>query len=879
MLAVLYPSTEAEAGLIDQTGYTQPALFALEYALCRLWQSWGVQPEVVLGHSVGEYVAACVAGVFSLEDGLSLIAARGRLMQALPSGGSMVSVLAELERVEPALVGLEGQVSVAALNAPDSVVVSGVAAAVEEVVSRLSAEGIENHFLQVSHAFHSPLMEPMLEEFERLAAAGSYGAPRLRLVSNRTGREVGAGEVDGAYWVAHVREAVRFQAGLSRAVELGCEAFVEVGPHPVLCALGRRGVTDPSVSWLGSLRRGVDDWSVLSESVVRLYARGVEMDWPAFEQLYGGRPVALPTYPFQRQKYWLSRGNPFARSSGATAAVTLEATHPLVGARFRTAGQETIFQTELRPDMPAFLDDHRVHGKVVFPATAYWEMALGAAAEARPGQVHGLQNVALEAPLVLHADETCTVQVVLRASGASTSFEIFSLDETPAAAEQTWRRHATGALAPSTPEPEAESVSIQELRQVCSQPVEVGDHYSRMRAHGMDYGPAFQGIEELWRGDGQSLARLELPEHLAGDAGHYALHPALLDACLQVLGANLADGDNEEIAYLPVALGQLEVRARPGTEVWCHATLHERTNAPGDTASGDLRLLDPAGRVVASLQKLYLKRATRQAIARATGEATTGWLHHLEWRRLEAPAGDAAAALGSWLILDDQEGVGEALAEQLRAAGGTATLVRPGAAYQEASANGGLQVDPLEPADFRRLLEAWSAADGCRSGVVHLWSLDTVPGARTTPASLRTDQEFECGSVLHLVQALSDLEGDRPRLLLATRGAQAVEAEPEALCPVQALLWGLGRVVASEHPDLRCTLVDLESAPSVTAADNLLKELQTDDPESQIAYRRGERYGARLVRWQDDTGLEPPADQLFQLQISARGVLDNLGLV
>ena len=876
LLAVLYPSTRAEAELVNQTGYTQPALFALEYALCRMWQSWGVEPEVVLGHSVGEYVAACVAGVLNIEDGLRLIATRGRLMQGLPGGGVMVSVLAEEERVEAALRGLEDRVSVAALNAPTSVVVSGASPAVEEVVSRLSAQGIETRFLQVSHAFHSPLMEPILEEFERLASAVSHGEPRLRLVSNLTGRVVDAGEVDGSYWVRHVREAVRFREGMSCAASLGCGVFLELGPQPVLCGLGRRCVADESVEWVGSLRRGVSDWVQLQESVARLYAAGGDLDWAAFEKPYGGRRVALPTYPFQRKKYWLARDNPFAARSAPKVDAASESAHPLVRARLRTAGRETIFQTELRPDRPDFLNDHQVHGKVIFPATGYWEMALAAAAEFRQDSAHRLENVALEEPLILDDDETRTVQVVLRAAPEpGSAFEIFSLDTAPSAADKGWRRHASGSLVPSSREKPPTPASIQELRQQCSRSIAVADHYSRMRVHGMDYGPAFQGIEELWCGAGQSLARLELPGHLAGDAECYILHPALLDACLQVLGANLTDGD-EEVVYLPIALGQLEIWNRPCDSMWCHAVMHEPGTGAADTVSGDLRLLDHSGQVVAVLQKLYLKRATRQAILDATGEATAGWLHRLEWRRVEGPAADATAPPGSWLILADREGVGQALADRLRAAGGAATLVRPGAG-NPAAGDDFLQVDALDPADFRRLLDEWSPPDGIRRGVIHLWGLDATPEERTTPESLRDDQQLECGSVLHLVQALADREGDKPRLLLITRGAQAVDQK--VISPVQALLWGLGRVVASEHPDLRCTLVDLEPGEKKDMANIPLAELQADDPENQIAYRRDERYGARLVRWQDDGRAYPSADSLYQLQITARGVLDNLRLV
>ena len=864
LLAVLYPSTEAEAGLIDQTGYTQPALFALEYALCRLWQSWGVQPEVVLGHSVGEYVAACVAGVFSLEDGLSLIAARGRLMQALPSGGSMVSVLAELERVEPALVGLEGQVSVAALNAPDSVVVSGVAAAVEEVVSRLSAEGIENHFLQVSHAFHSPLMEPMLEEFERLAAAGSYGAPRLRLVSNRTGREVGAGEVDGAYWVAHVREAVRFQAGLSRAVELGCEAFVEVGPHPVLCALGRRGVTDPSVSWLGSLRRGVDDWSVLSESVGRLYARGVEMDWPAFEQPYGGRPVALPTYPFQRQKYWIEA----PRSTAGDAGNGVPVLHPFLGCRLASAGKEVLFQAELSASEPHFLDDHRVQETVVFPLSGYLETALAAAGEYFEAGAHSLSNVEIYGPLVFPEGQGQTVQTVLTPEGEGrASFALFSRSR------EDWTPHAAGSIQLEEEGSRPDRVSLEALRSACPTELAVDEFYAGIRTLGTEYRPLFQGIEQLWKGEGQSLGRLALAEALVAD-GDYLLHPALLDACFQVVGAILLEGE-EKNTYMPVSVDAMRLHGRCGATGWGHAAVRQVQHGADGVAVADLRLLDESGRIMAEIQGMRLRRV-RRALWSPSEKTMEDWLCEVQWRRLDLEnAKPGPKDPGTWIFFTDAQGIGEALAARLEADGQRSVFVSPGERFA-AQDDRHYQLRPEEPADFEQLLDEVLRTDApSLQGVVHLWNLRIEPAQELDTTCVEEAQQLGCGSVMHLVQAMLH-RGCSPHfgLWLVTRGAQAAgsESSEPAPAPMQALVWGLGRVLATEHPEFASVLVDLDTCSEREAATVLYGEFQADG-ENQLAYRAGMRYAARLVPRE---GLAVPMDQPYRLRCSDRGVLDDL---
>jgi malonyl CoA-acyl carrier protein transacylase len=286
-----------EGAPLDQTAYTQPALFAIEYALAELWRSWGIEPAAMAGHSVGEYVAACVAGVFSLEDGLRLIAARGRLMQALPPGGVMVAVQADEARVREAMAEFEDRVDLAAVNAPRSLVLSGAADAVESICARLAEQGVKTKPLSVSHAFHSPLMEPMRAAFEREAAGVAFAAPTLPLVSNVTGESFRAGQApDAGYWSRHVRAPVRFLDSLGWLYRQGYRAFLEIGPAPTLSGLGPLCVADSSCLWLPSLRKGRDDWKTLLVTLGTLYVRGAQVDWRGFDRDYPRRTVALPTY-------------------------------------------------------------------------------------------------------------------------------------------------------------------------------------------------------------------------------------------------------------------------------------------------------------------------------------------------------------------------------------------------------------------------------------------------------------------------------------------------------------------------------------------------------------------------------------------------------
>ncbi|KAA3665503.1 MAG: SDR family NAD(P)-dependent oxidoreductase, partial [Chloroflexi bacterium] len=314
LLSVLYP--ENHESPINDTAYTQPALFAIEYALAQLWQSWGIKPAAVMGHSVGEYVAACVAGVFSLKDGLKLIAERGRLMQDLPQNGAMAAIFATEAEVRAAMSPFADTVSIAAVNGPENVVISGLETAVSSILDTLHEKGVKTRTLTVSHAFHSHLMEPMLDEFEKVAASVSYSAPTIDLVSNVTGKMATAAEVTNpAYWRNHVRAGVRFAAAIQTLHDSGYELFFEVGPNPTLTGMGQRCLPKGVGNWLYSLRNGRNDWQMMLNSLSEFYAMGVNINWAAYDQVYARQRVWLPTYPFQRKRYWIADGLYTKRSS------------------------------------------------------------------------------------------------------------------------------------------------------------------------------------------------------------------------------------------------------------------------------------------------------------------------------------------------------------------------------------------------------------------------------------------------------------------------------------------------------------------------------------------------------------------------------------
>ena len=453
LVSVLYPSAEERtvaAEMLNQTAFTQPALFAIEIALAELWRSWGVEPAVVLGHSIGELAAACIAGVFSLEEGMALVVERGRLMQSLPAGGVMLAVLTDLPRVAAAVQPFARTVSVAAVNSAANIVVAGASRDVEAALAPLVEAGVVVKPLAVSHAFHSPLMEPMLPALERAAGAIAYRAPHCRIVSNVTGRVMtGAETISAAYWAQHARSPVQFAASVATLETLGCDAIVEIGPEPVLLGMARTLLRDGNVRALPSLHRGRSDWEQLLTSLAKLYVGGMTIDWNGFDRDYMRSRVDLPTYPFQRERFWVTTAANNRPSTGAGQ----RSGHELLGVQLRSAAALVHFENELRPDRPRYLADHRVLGTVMVPGAAFLELALAAGRHISQRQSHRLRDITLVEPLVLRQGESQIIQVIVdRNSEECLDFQIVSQNaQGNQGRQRDWTVHARGQIVDAVP--------------------------------------------------------------------------------------------------------------------------------------------------------------------------------------------------------------------------------------------------------------------------------------------------------------------------------------------------------------------------------------------------------------------------------------------
>ncbi|OAN67114.1 type I polyketide synthase [Sphingomonas sp. TDK1] len=594
LLSILYGE---HAGRIDQTAYTQPALFALEYALSALWRSWGIEPSIVLGHSVGEYVAACVAGVFDVEDGIKLIAARARAMQALPAGGGMAAVRAAPERIAGLLAARQGQLWLAAENGPEDLVVSGEEAALAALCAQLEAQGIATQTLRVSHAFHSGLMAPAAEALREVADTITFRPPQLRLIRDMDGM-LAEEPLDAAYWTRHLLQPVRFAAALDCLAAQAPTALVEIGPQPVLTTLAQGHALR-----LPSLRRQRDDGETMQDSLAALYAAGVEVDWQAVHQPHQPRKAHIPTYPFQRKRYWLD-----ASAAATPSAKAGNDAHPFLGARIASPLAATQFDGDADLLHMPMVGDHRILGMPWVNLVTYLELAAAAVREATGAAPILLRAVTLPRALILREGETKPLQIILDPLDAGDHrFRIFSQ------AAEGWLLHAEGQVGtPHPAPPPPRPVGREALRNRCTHHLAPDAFYATMEQHGAALGPLCRRLADVRRGSGEAVADIRPPRPGERDP-RTVFDMGAIDAAVQLLAALLPDDAPTDCVL--TGLDRIEIGSPPPADgvLWAHARRQDYDRATG-TLRGDVQLFDGAGSIVAAITGARLDRLQPQAV-------------------------------------------------------------------------------------------------------------------------------------------------------------------------------------------------------------------------------------------------------------------------
>ncbi len=760
----------------------------------------------------------------------------------------------------------------------------------------------------------------MLEDFRAVAESVEFHQPTLPIISMLTGELATAEIATADYWVRHVRSPVRFLDAMNTLAARDESVFLEIGSKPILLGMGRgclctaeekASTKIKNVQWLASLRPALSDRVAIFNSLAALHVIGAKIDWQAVEPeiTIKGQRIALPTYPFQRQRYWWDEASiPSMEPKNAPASHSLGKTtgHPLIGDYLSLAGsKEKHFQSWLSAESPGYLKDHCILGQMVLPGAAYVEMAIAAAYHWQTNEEFvavTLEQMAIEKALVFSKNQQSTLQVSLIPDGADRGeIQIFSLSpldgQTPT--EQTATRHATATVVRSETAVTEQPLLANFQMALLAHPVAIATYYQTLSEQGLNYGPNFQTIQQLWQKDGQALSQIRLAEGSSTNKS-YSLHPALLDGCFQTIGAAV-QADLTQGTYLPIGLDRLQFYSPMHQSGWCAVQLQQSQASQNGTKpeilKADLFIWDEAGMLAAHITGMTLQYVKNSSLKRLFGTSeepslarrseTTSphpheWLHELAWRSVPNVQSDLSLESKKvWLLFSDSQGVGDQVERRLQERGDRVFKLATAATYSFDLETDTYTLNPLDPASFNQLVTdlipilVTENQGKLTCQIAYLWALDAKRGN----IGELSEQERICGGLLRLVQTLSEFPALSARLWLLTQNAQSVEtAIPLQL--QQSPLWGMARSLRLEQPDLRCTSIDLPEKCSTKAIDLLFQDLSVPDAEEQIAYRQDNRFVARLLPTAKAAQpLSIPDADSFRLGLSSYGVLDDLTLM
>jgi len=831
---------ELSNNLLAQTQYTQPSLFALELALAKLWIQWGVKPQYLMGHSVGEIAAACVAGVFNLPDAVKLVCARARLMQALPEGGSMTAVHASEQCVLPHLEAASGTVVIAGVNSPEQCVISGNSQSLKEIGNTLIAHGLDLTPLNVSHAFHSPLMAPMLEEFSSIAASIDYHTPSITMVSTVDATLDSNAFAQPQYWVEQVCAAVRFSEGVSTLDTLGCRQYIELGPKPTLIGMAL-STLDTIQCAIPSLRKNQDDWECLQQGIGQWVSHGLKFDFNTFynSQHFSlkGKAVRLPSYSFDHA-YYFAEGETVERYRGepqSNISIQKDGSHPLIGEQLILPLSKTIhFQQYLRQNSPVYMQDHVLFGHVIGAAASHLVSFISAAEKTLIPETSGctyLHNILVMKPLLL-SGEALPVQVIFRPEGKGHNADLVSM---PSHTAGNFETHVSARLTTDTGSLE-EHFESKNAYTLMSKTTAIGndEFYASHAQLGFQFGPCFQLINKLWRVDSHhSLVEVKAQNDILSvdpKATLYPIYPSQLDVCIQTLGDLMnAQIDNTRYTYIPFSLAEVNFEhylLQANEPLMCDVKLHHDQDNGGDSLVGDIWIWQKEGGLIATVKDFEWRKVSNTTMRNSLQLNEND--HHCyqqEWQDksiVEAlPASNKK--INSVIVFAEENALSDAVIAYHTALNTPLTIVYRAVEYSHIGDK--ITVDPRQKEHLERLNALHDAANAT---TVFLWSSST-------------ELEAACIGLTHWLQSIDTLS----RLLIVSQDSTQGFESDYPYGDIGQAFWGYTRSLVLERPDIHCTTLHAsanDSAESIaTLAGRILNStnaethLRLDNAQVQVA--------------------------------------------
>ncbi|MBT9332220.1 type I polyketide synthase [Paracidobacterium acidisoli] len=871
---------------LEEIDFVQPALFSISVALAALWRSWGVTPDAVVGHSMGEVAAAHIAGILSLNDAAAVICRRSRLMRSIRGSGAMATVELSVSEAEPLLRTTNGLVSVAASNSPRTTILSGDAATIDMLLAELERCEVFARRVNVDVASHSSQVDPILGALREQLHDVAPQPAATPMFSTVTAQFVSGEEMTADYWVRNLRQPVLFAKAVETLANEGHDIFVELSPHPILlpASAATLQASHPEAVIVPCLRRGQQEQTAMLTALGTLYTAGCAMDWNRFYGA-GGQCVRLPNYPFQRERYWPDLVSTDRRR---TQQKMRSLYGPMLKQRFESPADPDVVAWQAEVDLTThpWLGDHRVLGSALLPTSAHLELAMEAMRAERPGEDFALSDISLTAAAYLSESEAQEFQLVLRREGGDGyRFEIRSRSGEPQA-NHGWTLHSEGRLRKTENAEAPAAIDPAAFLREAAVHGSAEEHYRQMARRGLEYGPAFRLLAESWKRGDAVLCRVR-----ANGSSGYVLHPAMLDSCFQSmlhlnpLNGHAAAGDT----WLPVAVESMRVFGAAPAEgdVFVHGRLAEYDERRKVFAV-DLRLLRGDGSVIAAIDGLAAQRVTQ----RAKNEFSDS-LFELTWQEVTEESKVQDNRNSHCILFTDDGGSGQTLAKRLAAAGVRCTLIHKGEAYrapQHHSGNGnGAGASIAEAAatttaaDAERVLREAALLFGAPAAVIHLWGLDSAKEDEADLASVLKAQAMGSYHLPAVVQAIHKAGWENPpRMWAVTQGAVSVEAVKDAAPGLAAApAWGIGRVIAWEHPELRTVLADLSASPSAGEIDALARAILSDEREAQLALRGKKKYAARFGRCAaavTEQSVSLRQEQEYRIETEQTGTLDHLAL-
>jgi len=853
--------TSEEASKMEETEIAQPANFVIQVGLAKLWQHWGIVPDSIVGHSAGEVAAAYFAGALTLVDAIKVIYHRSRVQQKTTGQGKMIAVGLSWEEATK-LISAYDEVSIAAVNSPSAVTLAGNPDTIQHLVNELEKDGIFVKYLRVKVPYHSHYMEPLKAEILDALCDIAPKDTAYPLYSTVTGTRINGSDLTAHYWWDNVRNPVLFATSMNSLLADDCNVFIEVGPNPVLAGsiseCKMKLSPDVEIKTIHSLKRKVDERQSMLANLATLYTLGYEINW---DKLYPNRHFTpFPTYEWQKERYW-------HETTPAQEERIKSDDHPLLGRRLHSP--HPTWESEVDCWKHPFLKDHEIQSNVVFPGAGYVAMALAAFKE-----VYGegkfsyrTQHIKFDKALFIQTSQQVKLRLMLNPKDST--FEIFSLNPKT----NSWTKHASGMIKLKQIE-KAPTRDVLKFQNETTATISAEVCYQYFKTLGLEYGETFQGISKLWQKDLSALASVKIPDAIHHELPDYAIHPAVLDVCFQVLAAALPFGDDlteNRTVYMPVSVKDAKIYGALTEQMWIYANIEEHND---HGLKGDIVLVNDKQEVVVEINHCHAISLKDQT----TLQSKELGIQELNWfPQLRENTTKENKKLGKWLIFNDEFGKGDELATYMVQLGYSFTKIYPGEAFKLDEKNDCIYLNPNSSDDFKKLFESFAEAEVCQ-GIIHLWSFSKEEDL--TVNDLEKAEKLGPITLLHLIQAIEKRDWKvKPALWTITNGAQLVKGDERYIHAEHGMLWGLARSAGhSEHKGVFKGIIDVDNCLDHFVATEIVDEILNNNGEDQVAYREGQRYVIRLVD-KVDVGIRMPVKFDSDSSYLITGGLGSLGIL